>query len=44
MLVGAALYPLLQCARERGWCTYVGTTPHEYKARHCLHPPLQLMQ
>ncbi len=36
MLVGAGLYPLLQAARERDWCTFVGTTPHEYKVRQHL--------
>lgn len=26
-------YPLLQLARERKWCEFVGSSPHEFKAQ-----------
>ena len=32
MLVSSLSYPLLQMARERKWCKFVGSSPHEYKS------------
>ncbi|KAK9812978.1 hypothetical protein WJX72_006764 [[Myrmecia] bisecta] len=32
VVVGGAMYPLLQTARERGWCEFVGVSPHDFKA------------
>lgn len=32
VLVGSLLYPLLQYAREQGWCQYSSMTPEDFKA------------
>ena len=31
MVLGLILYPLLQLAREREWCEFSGTSPHEFR-------------
>ena len=31
-MVGAATYPLLQTARQRGWCKFVDADPRDYHA------------
>lgn len=30
ILLGSILYPLLQHAREQQWCTFLGTSPHDF--------------
>lgn len=45
IVVGALMYPLLQLARAKEWCRFVGQTPHEYKVtllipQACLLPLL----
>ena len=32
MALGLILYPLLQLAREREWCEFSGTSPHEFRS------------
>lgn len=33
ILLSGLSYPLLQLAREREWCNFVGSSPHEFKAQ-----------
>jgi len=33
ILLSTLSYPLLQLAREREWCRFVGSSPHEFKAQ-----------
>ena len=33
ILLSTLSYPLLQLARERKWCRFVGSSPHEFKAQ-----------
>lgn len=33
ILLSTLSYPLLQVARERKWCKFVGSSPHEFKAQ-----------
>ena len=33
IVLSAASYPLLQLAREREWCRFVGSSPHEFKSQ-----------
>ena len=33
VLLSTLSYPLLQLARERKWCKFVGSSPHEFKAQ-----------
>ena len=33
ILLSTLSYPLLQLARERKWCKFVGSSPHEFKAQ-----------
>lgn len=33
ILLSSLSYPLLQLARERQWCKFVGSSPHEFKSQ-----------
>lgn len=33
ILLSTLSYPLLQLARQREWCKFVGSSPHEFKAQ-----------
>ena len=32
-MLSSLSYPLLQLARERKWCKFVGSSPHEFKSQ-----------
>lgn len=33
IVLSSGSYPLMQLAREREWCSFVGSSPHEFKAQ-----------